>query len=216
MDVEKVNKWIAPIANGAPLLCMPNIPKPLHTQAPRVIEGQTKWNIMRTKCYMDADYTCQACGKYLGANRCQAHELYSIDWEHQRSKFERCVCLCAECHALFIHSGRAFTLYKKGELSADRMFKATKKCFEIIAQYNQEHEEKLKAYGTFIDWARDPELGKWIEPMINKYEIEFYAPAKAYEDKKSWSKWRLIYNNKEYEPKYKNAKEWEEAMNGSN
>lgn len=216
MDVKKVDKWIAPEANGAPLLCMPNIPKPLHGLAPRIIEGQSKWNLMRTKCYMDADYQCQACGKYLGVGKCQAHELYTIDWSQQISRFERCVCLCADCHTLFIHSGRALSMYKRGELPSDRMLKTAKKCFELIYQYNQLHDKELIVYGTFVDWAKDSELGKWLEPMINKYNIKFYGPTKSYEDKKHWGKWRLLYNGKEYEPKYKDAKEWEEAMNGAN
>lgn len=183
--------------------------------APRLIDGQAKWNIMRTKCYMDADYTCQACGTYLGAGKCEAHELYSIDWQNQRSKFERTVCLCKFCHQT-IHSGRSFTLYQKGERPFDSgyMLKLAKKAFENVAQWNTDNiDGPLRLYGTFIDWAKDPELGKWLEPMINKYEIEFYAPRKAHEDKKSWGKWRLLYNGKEYEPKYKDAKEWMEAMN---
>lgn len=213
MDVEKVTEWIAPIENGAPLLTMPNIPKPLHHLAPRTIEGQAKWNLMRTRCYMDADYTCQACGKYLGAGHCEAHELYSVNWEKQRVKFERCVCLCSMCHRL-IHSGRAITMYQKGErgFSADLMLKNAQYCFRVLQDYEEKTGDRLKVYGTMVEWLKDPELKKWLEPMVEKYGIEFYGPLKSYEDEKHWSKWRLEYKGKLYEPKYKNAKEWMEAM----
>lgn len=545
MDVKKVDKWIAPTENGAPLLCMPNIPKPLHSLAPRIIEGQARWNIMRTKCYMEANYTCQACGEYLGAGKCEAHELYSIDWGKQLSQFERCVCLCKECmdedtevlttdgwiklpeittehkvacwdkdtrqitfghptgtvvskhdeaikiighgatlyfspnHRLalkvaskqspthnevvdvlakdykashyynwltgghtigyrslsdeervyiaieadgsmtydkehphgkegrsreyrhksdsnperytyavklkkkrkisrlllllkssslpyrisesedgytvftiwtdvnckrfsdcfemtmpsqkaeefmeelvkwdgtclsavptwfssrkeevdfvqgvaaqcnqcthvrvdyrqgkkpsyivsirkkhneytakqmkvevvawhkpmycitvptsyfvarrdgmvfitgnchqFIHSGRTFSMYQRGEKLYNKYYlqKIAKKAFEVISAYNNmvPEEQKLRMYGTIMEWLKDKELGKWLEPMINHYDVRLYGAKKAYEDKDHWNKWRLIYNSKEYEPKYKDAKEWMEAMNGSN
>lgn len=222
MEVKKVERWIAPIENGAPLLCMPNVPKPMHHLAPRTIEGQAKWNLMRTKCYMDADYTCQACGKYLGAGKCQAHELYSINWTQQISRFERCVCLCRDCHN-FIHSGRTITMYKKGEKGYTKEYlqKIAKHAFRLIKDYNDWRKDALRSdefysiYGTLIEWLKDPELGKWIEPMVNKYGIKFYGPFKAYEDIDHWGKWRLEYNGKSYEPKYKTVREWKEAMNVS-
>lgn len=219
MNIEKVDKWIAPVENGAPLLCMPNIPKPLHELAPRIIEGQARWNIMRTECYMDADYTCQACGKYLGAGKCEAHELYSIDWSQQLSRFERCICLCHGCHS-FIHSGHTFTMYQKGEKSYTKEYlqKIAKNAFNLISAYNNTAplDQKLRMYSTIVEWLKDERLGRWLEPMINHYNIMIYAPKKAYEDKKHWDKWRLIYNGEEYEPKYKSAKEWKEAMDGNN
>lgn len=214
MRIQKVTKWTAPPTNGAALLTMPNLPKPLHSLAPRVIEGQAKWNLMRTKCYMDADYTCQACGKYLGAGHCEAHELYSIDYENHTSRFERAVTLCSFCHR-FIHSGRTLTMYQRGEhgYSADLLLKNARHCLEVIRDYNLQHpDEKLRVYATFKDWLEDPELGKWLEPMFNQFEIEMYGPTSAGEDKKNWGKWRLLYNGKEYEPIYKTGKEWEEAM----
>lgn len=214
LDVIKVNSWTAPAENGAPVLCMPNVPKPMHSLAPRVIEGTAKWNIMRTKCYMDADYTCEACGTYLGAGNGQAHELYSTDWEHQRLIFERCVCLCKMCHGLFIHSGRAYSLYLKGDpqCTATKMLKAAKHCFQVIADYNVTAKEPLRAYGALISWLKDPELGKWLAPMVEQYNIKFYSPEDAHEGSQDWGKWRLIYKGEEYEPKYQNAKEWEEAL----
>lgn len=216
MDIIKVDKWIAPTANGAPLLCMPNIPKPLHHCCPRNIEGQTRWDLMRTKCYMEADYQCQSCGKYLGAGKCEAHELYSIDWKNHTAKFERCVCLCSACHNT-IHSGRAITMYRKGEapFNSAYMTKLAKKAFITVAEWNRNNvDEPLRLYGTIVEWMKDPELSKWIEPMVEQYNIKFYSHFDPGEDKKSWGKWRLLYKGKEYEPKYKDAKEWQEAMNG--
>lgn len=219
MNIKKVDKWIAPTIDGPSLLTMPNIPKPLHSLAPRIIEGQSKWNVMRTQCYMKADYTCQACGKYLGAGKCEAHELYSIDWKQQRSKFERCVCLCHDCHT-FIHSGRSFTMYKNGDKYCNNIYlqKIAKKAFELVSSYNntQPIEEKLWLYGTIIEWLKDPKLGRWLQPMIDHYNLMLYGPKNAYEDKAHWSKWRLQYKDKLYEPKYNDAKEWDKAMRSKN
>lgn len=180
---------------------------------PRNIMGQTKWNLARAKCYMDADYTCEICGQNLGAGKCASHELYSTDYLAHRVVFERYICVCKKCHDL-IHSGRSLTMYKRDgrNYSKDYLLSIAKRGMKLVYDYNQMHEHKLQMYGTLIEWMKDPELGKWVEPMVNQYQIEFYSPVDPGEDKKSWGKWRLIYNGKEYEPKYKNAKEWEEAM----
>lgn len=215
MDIEKVDKWVAPTENGAPLLCMPNIVKPLHNLAPRIIMGSAKWKLVRTKCYMDANYHCEICGQYLGAGKCASHELYSTDYIKHRVKFERYICVCRQCHDL-IHSGRTYTMYRKGDklYPQDYLLRILKKGMKLVYDNNVSNDEKLKMYSTLIQWMKDPELGKWAEPIANQYGIEFYASSDPGEDKKSWGKWRLIYDDKEYEPKYKDAKEWEEAMNG--
>lgn len=146
---------------------------------------------------------------------CQAHELYSIDWSKQLSQFERCVCLCKDCHA-FIHSGRTFSMYQRGEKLYNKYYlqKIAKKAFEVISAYNNTvpEDQKLRMYGTIMEWLKDKELGKWLEPMINHYNVRLYGAKRAYEDKDHWSKWRLVYHGKKYEPKYKDAKEWQEAM----
>lgn len=214
-DIERVDKWVAPECDGAPLLTMPNIPKPLHNLAPRVIEGQAKWNLMRTKCYMDANYTCQICGKVLGAGKCQAHEVYSVDYVNKRSKFERCVCICSDCHTKFIHSGRAMTCYHKHEkgYEANTLLKVIKPRLKLIYEWNREHPDSpIRVFGAILELAKDPDLGKWLEPMFNQYDVKFYTPVKANEDKKNWGDWRLEYKGKLYEPIYKTAKEWQEAM----
>lgn len=213
-NMQKVSEWVAPDVDGAPLLCVPNIPKPLHQLAPRLIEGKDTWDTMRKTCYREAHFSCQACGKYLGPTKCQAHEVYSIDYERQFSKFERCVCLCPSCHMVFIHSGRAITMYKKGEFSMGRLVVAIRKGFKLIHQYNQTASEttKLRVCGTILGWTKEPDVAEWLIPLIDEYNIQFFSPIHAYEDKAHWDKWRLVYNSKLYSPVYANGKAWAENV----
>lgn len=59
-----IDKWVAPEEGGAPIITMPNVPKPLHGPGhqPRTILGTTTWNHMRNRCYFEAGYKCEACG----------------------------------------------------------------------------------------------------------------------------------------------------------
>lgn len=114
-----VDKWVAPEEGGAPIITMPNVPKPLHGPGhqPRTILGTTTWNHMRNRCYFEAGYKCEACGAKVktefydnGAVKHQyhddgtipkrnlhAHELYTYDYNKGTARFERCVALCECC-----------------------------------------------------------------------------------------------------------------------
>ncbi len=99
-DIIKMESWTAPEKIDGPdprILTMPNVPDSLHGQAPRTLLGNATWTKMRKRCYYDADYTCEACGKDLHNETCHAHELYSYDFVECEAKFERCVCLCPQC-----------------------------------------------------------------------------------------------------------------------
>lgn len=213
-DVIRVPVWVAPKEDGAKILTMPNIPAPLHQLAPRTVMGDAAWNHMRKKCYFDAGYKCQACGKALGKGECDAHELYTINYVTGESKFERCVCLCHTCHRLGIHSGRALTMFKKGNplMRKSMILSGAENLFKMLHEYNVAHpnEAPLRAYATFVDYAKWPPISNEMNELIRKYDVKFYE-----EDKRrvaEWGKWSLLYGKTRYRTPYKDQEEWAAAM----
>lgn len=212
-DCITVPCWTAPEEDGAPILEMPNVPAPLHQLAPRTVMGKTAWDYARKKCYFDADYKCQACGKSLGRGECDAHELYTINYATGESKLSRLVCLCHTCHRLGIHSGRALTMFKKGNplMSKRMILEGAENLFKLMYEYNQKHQKNpLRAYATFIDYAKWPPIQNEMLELIEKYDVKFYKENSAIMAK--WEKWSLLFGNKRYRTPYANRQEWEEAM----
>ena len=169
---------------------------------------------MRKKCYYDAGYKCEACGKTLGPGECQAHELYTYNYVAGQAKFERCVCLCKQCHVQGIHSGRALTMYKKGNplMTRQMLLDGAENLFRVLHEYNVAHpdEEPLRAYATFVDYARWPELHDDMMALIKKYDVKFYQANPAFLAK--WGDWKLTIGNKSYPTPYKDKLAWEIAM----
>ena len=239
-----VDKWVAPEDGGAPILSMPNIPHPLHGPGyqPRTVLGASTWNHMRNRCYYEAGYQCEACGAKVKTEyyedgtvhhqyhddgtipkrNLHSHELFSIDYNKGVAKFERCVALCSVCHVNFIHSGRMFTMYKKGDplTTAEVVLRGIEHGFKQIYEWNKEHygEEKLRVYYTIIDYVDDPVIGSKIWDLIDKYEIEFYIPDGEMYPKGTpvWGHWSVIIGDKEYKSKYQNQTEWAKAMEENN
>lgn len=204
-DMITIGSWDAPDCDGAPLLTMPNVPAPMFGRAPRTIEP-TKWNITRKKCYMDANYKCQACGNALGLTVIHAHELYSYDYVNKRLTFERCVALDPDLHTIFIHSGRALTLFEHGDkqVTKKKLLETAERGFAMIDKWNREHvdEPPLRVSNTFLSWAENPKLAKEMEALFKKYNVRFYrVPDKTFSDK-YWREWRMVYKGKEYPPLY--------------
>lgn len=219
-DIKEITKWKAPKENGIPILCMPNIPLPLHTLAPRTIMGDYEWSKVRTKEYIKQDYTCQATGVELGKGKVHLHELYSIDWQMQTAKFERYVVLDPRIHTRFVHSGRALTLFERGDKYITQLgLTATlKEVFQKIADYNMKHydEEPLRICDTILEWAKNPKLENSINDMIKKYKIKFYTFNKRCFNANNWGKWKLIYDGMEYPTKFPTQKDWEEYFKPKN
>lgn len=211
-DIEKTTKWACPGGTGVPLITMPNVPRPLHGLAPRIIMGQSTWNHIRKRCYFDAGYKCEICGADPPKGQLHAHELYTIDWEKGTSKFERCIAICRQDHD-FIHSGRLVTLFKEGNPLYPRSYvlDTVEKGFKLIHEYNSSHRDKkpLMAYGTFLEYLKVPELAEEMKRLIEKYEMRFYAEPKHIA---KWGDWRLIIGQKEYATPYADQGEWEKAM----
>lgn len=213
-DIITIDKWEAPPKNGVALLTSPNIALPCHGLCPRTIEGQNTWNKMRRKCYEDANYCCEISGAELGKGHVHAHEIVSIDWANQTETFNRIVALDPRIHTRFIHSGRAITLFERGDrqMKREHMLETLEQCFSLISSYNLKHydEESLRVFDTILDWAKNPQLERDVNRLIEKYKIKFYTFDKKYINNKYWSNWKLVYNGDEYPTKFANQKEWEE------
>ena len=204
--------WECPAETGAPLLTMPNVPRPLHGLPPRKIMGDSTWNHVRKRCYFNAGYKCEICGIDPPKGQLAAHELYSYDYKDGVGKFERCIAICKRDHD-FIHSGRLITMYKNGNplYPKSYLLSVVEKGFKLIHDYNAEHRNKkpLKAYATFLEYLKVPEIASEIQALIDKYDIRFYTEPKRIA---KWGDWKLLFGNKEYPTPYADQGEWVRAM----
>ncbi len=213
---ERVTCWVAPICQSKPdarLLTMPNIPHPLQGlgMQPRTIENADRWYAMRQKCYIDAHYKCQACGKDVSSpGKATAHEMFSYYYNKGEAVFERLVCLCNKCHK-FIHSGRLMTSLKRGELGQNEVLTIIRHGFQLISNYNNNTGEKLSVYHAFEDAQKNDVVGDAISELIQKYDITFYRPV-AGKKQASWGSWKIIYKGNEYYTPYKDAQDYNRQM----
>lgn len=91
------------------ILLHPNIPKPMHGMAPRVVLGQSWWNKERKLAYASLDFHCEACGVHKTEAKykqwLEGHEVYQINYPLGRMVYVRTAPLCHYCHS-YIHRGR--------------------------------------------------------------------------------------------------------------
>ena len=219
--VEKKTEWLAPDENDARILTMPNIPRPLHTVAPRNYMGQAEWDKKRRRCYYDANYTDEIMGTDLDKGKCQAHELYDFFYTTKTSVFKRVVCLSELTHQRGIHTGRMLSLYKKGSplYSKKRVLEGIENTFRLIFEYNRLNsltsDRKIKPYYVWLDYLNEPELKKEVLALIKRYNIEFWIEYSVNEEE-SWGDWKLLYNNKEYRSPFNSEADWREYFGKKN
>jgi hypothetical protein len=185
------------------ILLHPNIPKPLHGLAPRTIKGDDWWNKERQKAYSKNNYKCWSCGidklqakyhKWL-----EAHEIYKINYTIGEVKFIDICALCHSCHN-FIHSGRLFSLYQKGEIKYDKIYDILKHGFDILKN------TKLEINPFALRVAK--EVNEKLHKEYSKYKIYSYGICLA-----KWEDWYMLIDNKKYKGKFKTFEEWEEFYN---
>lgn len=182
------------------LLLHPNVPKPLHGTAPRILKGQIWWNKQRKVAYEANNFCCWACGVHKSKAKynqwLEAHEIYKIDYSIGKVKFNGICALCPSCHS-FIHSGRLLSLYEKGEVPFQKIRNILIHGFEVL------REAKLPMNPFAMKVAKEVEQG-----LFNKY-IKFgvhdYGMCLA-----EWDDWYMIVDGKQYKGKFKNYKEWEQ------
>ncbi len=215
INVKEVSNWNIPTdSTGAILLTMPNIPRPLHELNPRLLVGKDGWNSLRLSCFKKARYLCEVCGKKLTTKTAQPHELYSYSYTSCTASFQRCVCLCHDCHRA-IHSGHTISDYKRGAISKEKLLGIIEKSFKTISEYNETHadREPLRLYKSFLRCLKDPELRDRVIFLINKYHVEFYRESRKRRFK--WSDWRLYFGNSVYPPTFRTKEDWAEKFGRS-
>ena len=96
------------------VLATPQIPKPMHTMAPRTVFGQEWWDIERKKAYAKTNDCCIACGVHKTKAKVkqwvEAHELYNFDYPKGKMIYLETVPLCHLCHN-YIHFGRVTAVH---------------------------------------------------------------------------------------------------------
>lgn len=185
------------------LLTHPNIPKPLHTLAPRTLLGEEWWNRVRQEAYAKENYHCWACGihKYEADFHqwLEAHETYEINYAEGWMQLTEIVALCHSCHN-FIHSGRLWILFKQGKITENKLR------FILLHGFSLLKSQQLKPFwGTALIWhllngkSEAAAIQDLRERKILVEHDEVFA---------EWSRWRLILNGKEYRTPFKDIDDW--------
>jgi hypothetical protein len=184
------------------LLTHPNIPKPLHGVTPRDILGRKWWDEQRQLAYARYNYHCWAYGVHKSQadyhKWLEGHENYEIDYERGIVTLKEIVALCHACHS-FIHSGRLWVQYQRGEVSKAKIQHIYQRGFRLLKQHD------LKPFwGTAFQWllltgrteqeALKTVVEKGLVPKIARFA--------------EWQEWRLVLAGKEYRSRFKDEEEW--------
>lgn len=148
------------------VLLLPNIPKPLHGVAPRVVLGKEWWDQERAKAYASTNYHCIACGVHKTEAQehkwLEGHEVYSVDHDRKIMTYLETVPLCHYCHS-FIHNGRLQTMLDSGEITQQK-FDAVMRHGEVVLR-----RAGLKRKKEWADW-RLVVNGKEYPPLYKSFE----------------------------------------------
>lgn len=141
-----------PIPLRPSVLLHPQIPKPMHTMAPRVVLGQEWWDRERKEAYNSTRQHCIACGvhqsKALVKQWMEAHELYEIDYSKGRMVYIESIPLCHLCHN-FIHFGRVCMVY--GE-DSDFAYQVKKHGLKVLGMRKLPITEIKGGVADWEDW----------------------------------------------------------------
>lgn len=188
------------------LLTHPNVPKPLHNTNPRTILGDSWWNDVKAKAKRLSEYTCYACGKLAEQDKFEkrwlhAHESYKVDYNKTLVTYEETVALCYSCH-MFIHSGRLYSVYQKGEVTYDEIKYILERGLLIL------NNSKLETFVGTLAVCRELGILDAYEPRKLGIDKEVNTIVEAEIGK--WSDWRMSIQGKLYKGKFKTFKEWED------
>lgn len=200
-DIEIIGA-VPSLGNGLQLLvpeilCHPNVPKPLHGVAPRVIMGDGWWNRIRGLVYQKYDYRCAACGvpKHLARRfqHLEAHEFYEVDYNTGIVIVKSLEPLCNYCH-MFIHNGRLVNTLNTPQGASTRI------AMEILRHgFNVCIENDIACFHGAVDAA------EYLEMPV-PYDLKYYTP--EVNPDIEWGDWKMIFQGREYYSKFKSMDEW--------
>lgn len=117
------------------VLLHPQIPKPMHGLAPRVVLGRAWWDVERSAAFASTDNHCLACGAARYDDpawpHLEGHEEYRINYRRGIMTYVRCVPLCHWCHS-FVHAGRTETLFRIGKITRADFDKTMKRANAML------------------------------------------------------------------------------------
>ena len=168
----------------AELLLHPNIPKPLHGVAPRTLMKKKEWDHVRRTAYAKLGYHCFACGLFASYDeeRRRFEDVKLHAHEVYRIDYENCV---VELYEIVAVCPLCHDYIHCGRANAlyDKGIFDEESMYVIINR----GDSVLKAAGL---------------------PLGFVVDKRDYSD--SWSKWKLVYDGKEYFSQFKSELEWKE------
>lgn len=69
--------------------------------------SKTDWDIIRNKCYKNADYKCEVCGGIGDKHPVECHEIWEYNDETKTQTLIGLIALCPKCHKVK-HTGLAY------------------------------------------------------------------------------------------------------------
>lgn len=181
------------------------IPKPMFGTAPRWIMGQEWWDAVRREAYAKNNMRCWACG---GEGPLEAHEAYDINYYGARMTYIETVALCSDCHS-FIHIGRTIGMLARGERKYSDVKRIVLSGYEILKRAKLKcPSETIVIASKTLKW---PGNTRWLNRVIANTEHSDYQERLAM-DRHSWHDWRLVFEGKEYPPRYDSYEKFMEAL----
>ena len=186
------------------LLFHPNIPKPLHGLAPRIILGENWWQRTKKEAKAKLNQNCWACGihKYKAKYHqwLEAHECYSINYGQGLVKYVGTCALCHACHN-YIHDGRMLMLIEQGKFDYEK--------YEAIIEHG---EVVLKQWFQSNNWQWQG-YKEAYEPMTLYSNIypnlpTFSQKIQWIDGNCEWKDYHLIVEGKRYEAKHNSYEDW--------
>jgi hypothetical protein len=174
----------------ANLLIHPNVPKPLHKMAPRLLKGSTWWNVTRKESYAKHDMHCYSCG--LPQTRLEAHEAYDIDYTNGRVELDEIVALCNLCHA-FIHSNLLMVRYEKGIRAPQ----------EYVAAVFNHGFQVLESAGLEATKTTQNNYQRFIGNETDSSELSPFEASDV-----DWSDWHIMIDGEKFNTIYENEADW--------
>lgn len=185
------------------LLTHPNIPKPLHSVNPRSIKGEEWWNKVRREAYAKHDFHCWACGVHKSKAAyhqwLEGHEHYDIDYPKGEVTLREIVALCHSCHN-FIHSGRMWAMYKKGQMPRDKISDIVDHGLGILYKAKMKPLYNTLAIRYILDGMDSDEA---VELAVRRLDPPQHEMAE-------WREWHLVLDGEKHYSPFTDIDEWRE------